>query len=143
MPADEHSKVLGIWRLLSCELEYQETGEHRPALGKNPQGYIIFTSEGRFMALLTGGGRKAPDTDREWAKLMISMSAYSGMYRLEGDRWITKVDVSWHPAWVGTEQVRFFRIEGDRLFVTSEWEQSVIQPEKGTSRFILTFERAK
>ena len=29
------------------------------------------------------------------------------MYRLEGDKWITKVDVAWSPEFVGTEQTVF------------------------------------
>ena len=46
------------------------------------------------------------------------MLAYSGAYRIEGDKFITKVDIAWHPSWVGTEQVRFFHVEGDRLKIT-------------------------
>jgi hypothetical protein len=38
------------------------------------------------------------------------------MYRLEGDKWITKVDVAWSPEFVDIEQTRFFKVEGDRLF---------------------------
>jgi hypothetical protein len=71
------------------------------------------------------------------------MFAYTGIYRLEGDKWITKVDVSWNPAWLGTEQVRFFKFDGDRLQVISMWVKSVTRPEKGMARGILTFERAK
>jgi hypothetical protein len=141
--ADDRTKMLGIWKLASYEAEFQATGEREPTLGKNPTGYIIFTPEGRFMAVLTGDGRKAPTTDQDRADLLKSMFAYTGMYRLEGDKWITKVDVSWNPAWVGTEQVRFFRFDGDRLQVTSAWVQSTVRPERGMARAILTFERVK
>jgi hypothetical protein len=95
------------------------------------------------MAVLTGEGRKAPNTDQDRAELLKSMFAYTGMWRLEGDKWITKVDVSWNPAWVGTEQVRYFKFEGDRLQVNSMWVQSVLKPELGMARGVLTFERAK
>jgi len=143
MPTDDRVKILGIWRLLSFEVEAQATGERESVLGKNPTGYIIFTPEGRFMAVLTGGGRKAPKTDQDQALLMKSMCAYTGMCHFEGDRWITKVDVSWHPAWVGTEQVRSFRFVEDRLHVIGAWGPSIDRPERGMSRGILTFERAK
>ena len=33
------------------------------------------------------------------------------LYRLEGDKWVTKVDVSWNPAWNGTDQVRFYKLD--------------------------------
>jgi len=141
--ADDRAKILGIWRLGSFEVEYQATGEKEPLLGKNPTGYIIFTPEGRAMLILTGEGRKAPNSDQDRADLLKSMFAYTGMYRIEGDKWITKVDVSWNPAWVGTEQVRFFRFDGDRLYVISAWAQSVLRPERGMARGIVMFERAK
>jgi hypothetical protein len=141
--ADDRAKILGIWRYVSYEVEFQATGEREAILGNNPTGYIIFTPEGRFMAVLTGEGRKPPKTDQDRAELFKTMFAYTGMYRLEGDKFITKVDASWNPAWVGTEQVRFFRFDGDRLHVISAWVQSVTRPEKGISRGINTFELAK
>ena len=44
--ADDRAKILGIWRLVSYEVETQATGEREPVLGKNPTGNIIFTPEG-------------------------------------------------------------------------------------------------
>src|SRR5207249_6818262 len=41
--------------------------------------------------------------------LLNTLVAYTGTYRLEGDEWITNVDVAWNPEWVGTEQKRFFK----------------------------------
>ena len=138
--ADDRAKIIGTWKLTSYEAELQATGERTAALGKNPTGYVIFTAEGRFMTVLTGDGRKAAKTDQDRADLMKSMLAYTGMYRLEGDKFITKVDVSWTPLWVGTEQVRFFKFEGDRLIVISAWGE---WPGKGMARGFLTFEREK
>jgi hypothetical protein len=141
--ADDRANILGIWKLVSYEAEFQATGEREPTLGKNPTGYIIFTHERRFMAVLTGDGRMAPKTDQDRADLLKSMFAYTGMYRIEGDKFITKVDVSWNPAWIGTEQVRFFKVDEGRLQVISMWVQAVVKPERGMSRGILTFERVK
>jgi len=96
-----------------------------------------------MMVAMTTEGRQAPKIDQDRAELFKSLLSYTGMYRLEGDKWITKVDVSGNPAWVGTEQVRFFRFEGDRLQVTTAWMQSLVRPERGMARGFLTFERAK
>ena len=71
------------------------------------------------------------------------MVAYTGIYRVEGDKWITKVDVAANPAWVGTEQTRFFRVDGDRLQEMTPVMQWAARPEKGMVRFILTYEREK
>jgi Lipocalin-like domain len=40
-------------------------------------------------------------------------------YRIEGEKFITNVDVAWNPAWVGTEQVRFWRLQDGKLHITS------------------------
>jgi hypothetical protein len=92
--------------------------------------------------IFTGEGRKPAKTAQERADLLNSLIAYSGMYRLEGDKWITKVDVAWSPEFVGTEQTRFFRLEGNRLHVLTTWGIHPNWPEKGMQRRILTFERA-
>ncbi len=141
--ADDRAKIVGIWRLVSYEVEFQSTGEREPVLGKNPTGNLIFTPEGRMMVVHTGEGRKAPNTDQDRADLFKSLVAYTGMYRVEGDKWITKVDVAANPAWVGTEQARFFRVDGDRLQESTPVMQWAIRPDKGMVRFILTYERAK
>jgi len=141
--ADDHAKLLGSWKIISYEREIQSTGERQPIWGKNPTGYIIFTPEGLFMAVLTGEGRKAPSTEHDRAELFNTMFAYTGRYRLEGDKWITKVDVAWQPARVGTEQVRYFRFDGDRLQVITAWMPPLTPSEQGMGRGILTFERAK
>ncbi len=141
--ADDRAKILGIWKIVSWESEFQATGEREPVMGKNPTGYVIFTPEGRMMAVLTAEGRKAPKTDQDRADLFKSVVAYTGMYRFEGDKTINKVDASWNPAWIGTEQVRFVRFDGDRLYVSTPWMQSVVRPEKGMGRATMIFERVK
>ena len=136
----EKVPILGIWRLVSFEVEYQATGQRENTRGKNPTGYIIFTPEGRMMVVLTNEGRKAPKTDQDRADLFNAMVAYTGTYRIEGDKWITKVDVHMNPALVGTEQPRFFRVDGDRLQEMTQWSP---RGEKGMGRVVITYERAK
>ena len=138
--ADDREKLIGVWRLVSFEAEYQATGVREHPRGKNPTGFIIFTPEGRMMVVLTNEGRKAPKTDPDRAGLFNAMVAYTGLYRIEGDRWIAKVDVSGNPALLGTEQARFFRVDGDRLQEITQWS---VRPEKGMGRTVITWERAK
>ena len=141
--ADDSAKVHGIWRLVSFEAEIQATGQKEPVMGQNPTGYVIFTPEGRAFFILTGEGRKPPKTVQDRADLLNTLISYTGMYRVEGDKWITKVDVAWSPDFVGTEQTRFFKLEGNRLHVLTTWGIHPNWPEKGMQRRILTFERAK
>jgi hypothetical protein len=141
--ADDPAKIQGIWRLVSFQVEFQASGERQDVRGKNPAGYIMFTPEGRMMVMVTNEGRKPATTDQDRAGLFNSLIAYTGMYRIEGDKWITKVDVASSPERVGTEQPRFFKIDGDRLQESTPYMQWTAQPEKGMARFIITYERAK
>ncbi|MBL0151113.1 MAG: lipocalin-like domain-containing protein [Ideonella sp.] len=133
----------GIWKLVSYEVERQANGQKEPVMGNSPTGYVTFTPEGRVFFVLTGEGRKAAKTDQERAELLSTLVAYSGMYRFEGDRWITKVDVAWNPEWVGTEQARTFKVDGDRLQVLTPWRVMPNWADKGMTRSIVTFERPK
>ena len=119
--AEEREQLIGVWKLQTYEIELQDTGERKTPLGLNPNGYGIFTREGRTMAILTAEGREVPKTDGDRATAFKDMIAYTGMYRVEGDHWITKVDASWNESWVGTDQIRFFKVDEDTLSVTSNF----------------------
>ena len=90
--------------------------------------------------VITGEGRKAPTTDQDRAGLFKSLVAYTGPYRVDGDKWITMVEVSMNPAWVGTEQTRAFEISGDRLQEMTAW---AARPDNRMARAVITYERAK
>jgi hypothetical protein len=141
--ADDAGKMTGFWRLVSYVVEVQATGQIEPVMGSHPTGYVNFSPEGRVMFILTGEGRKPAKTAEERAALLGTLVAYTGMYRIEGDQWLTKVDVAWNPEWVGTEQVRNFKIEGDRLHVLTPWRVMPNWPEKGMQRSIVSFERVE
>jgi Lipocalin-like domain len=141
--ADDSSKPLGVWKLISYVIEVQATGEILPAMGAHPTGYVIFTPEGRVWFVLTAEGRKPAKTEKERAELMKTLVAYTGTYRIEGDKWITRVEVAWDPAWVGTEQTRPFKIDGGRLSVLTPWRLMPNWADKGMTRSIITFERVK
>jgi len=141
--SDDSTKLHGIWKLVSFVQEIQETGERRLLFGKNPTGYVIFAPEGRFMTCIEAEGRKAPQTDEDRANLHKTMFAYTGVYRIEGDKFIVKIDVSWNPALNGTEPVRFFKLEGDRLEIVPAWAPSPTMPGRPMTRGFFTFERVK
>jgi hypothetical protein len=140
--ADDRAKLLGIWKLVSFEGEFQDTGERIDWEGKNPTGYIIFTPEGRMMAVIEGEERKVPQTDQDRVGLLRTMLAYTGMYRLEENKFITKVDVSWNPAWNGTDQVRFYKFDDNRLVISTSWGPSQRYTGR-VSRALLNWERVK
>ena len=141
--AEGGNGIAGLWKLVSYQVEVQATGEKLPAMGQHPTGYAQFTSEGRVFFMLTGDGRKPAKSVEDRAELLNTLVAYTGTYRLEGDKWITKVEVAWNPEWVGTEQARTFTIEGDRLNVLTPWRLMPNWADKGMTRSIITFERSR
>ena len=110
---------VGAWKLVSCIYEDIQTKERTLPYGKHPKGYAILTPEGRLMAVITAEGRKTPTTAEDRDAAFRSAVAYSGRYRVDGNQFVTTVDVAWNERWVGTDQLRFFKIEGDRLLIES------------------------
>jgi hypothetical protein len=90
--------------------------------------------------VITGEGRKAPTTDQDRVGLFNTLVAYTGPYRVDGANWITTVEVSANPAWVGTEQTRAFEVSGDRLQEMTAW---VARPDNRMARAVITYQRVK
>ena len=117
--AELRRQIVGTWKIVSAVLEDQTTKERTPVYGEHPRGIQIATPEGRWLALMTAENRPVPKTDAERAQALKTMIAYTGRYRVENGQVITKVEAAWNEAWVGTEQVRAIRFEGDRLYIES------------------------
>ena len=115
--------IVGTWRLQSWVAQDQESGATVDVFGANPTGYMIYTPGGRVTVNLTAEGRKPLSGDRfsspvEERALAFSTSiAYSGTYTVKGDAVTHRVEVASFPNWVGTEQVRVVRIDGDTLTI--------------------------
>jgi hypothetical protein len=138
--AAESGALIGNWKLVSWQVVVGN--ETQNPFGSHPTGYLLLTREGRAMALTTADARKPGEGIAERAALHKSMLAYSGKYRIEGDDFITTVDISWNEIWNGTEQRRHYRIEGDRLFIESAPAPSILYPGKTDFRR-LVWEREK
>lgn len=138
--AGPDDKLVGTWKLQSWIVEDIASKETKTVFGEQPNGYLILTPQGRMMGLLTAQGRKPPQNEADRDAAYRTMLAYSGRYRVDSGKLITKVDVAWNEAWVGTEQARDYKIEGTKLQVVSP---PAPNPGFGgrTTRGIFTFER--
>mgnify|MGYP000980990560 CR=1 FL=1 len=132
--------LVGTWKLKSFDMELQATGERIQPMGKVHTGYLSFTSDGRMAVVITGEGRKPGTSEADRAALFSTLVAYTGTYRVEGDKWITSVDASWNPAWVGTEQPRTYKITGMQLQESTPW---FARPDKTMVRVSNVYERVK
>jgi len=141
MLAVQADSLIGTWKLVSWQVII-ENEPPQNVFGSHPKGFLILTREGRSIVVTTAENRQAGMGDAERAALHKSMLAYSGKYRIEGNDFITIVEVSWNEEWNGTEQRRHFRIEGDKLFIESAPGPSVVFPGKTDFRRIV-WEREK
>ncbi|HXQ83322.1 MAG TPA: lipocalin-like domain-containing protein [Xanthobacteraceae bacterium] len=117
--AELRQRIVGTWKLVSVVYEDQATKERTPIYGEHPKGIQIATPEGRWLALMTAENRSVPRTDAERAQALKTMIAYTGRYRVAAGKVITKVEAAWNEAWVGGEQVRAIRFDGDKLYIES------------------------
>jgi hypothetical protein len=113
-PAD----LVGTWKFISY-LRTDAQGKDVNVLGEHPEGYLIYTPEGRMMVIVVAENRKPPEADADRIALHEFMVAYSGRYTVDGEKVIHHVDVSWNQAWTGTDLVRFFKCEEDKLVITT------------------------
>jgi hypothetical protein len=112
---DPSSALVGTWRLLSIHVEMADGNGRVDLLGPRPAGRMIIAGDGQMICILTAGNAGETQEPRIAEPLY-----YAGRYRIEGgDKFVVKCDVAWNPAWIGTEQVRFFELRGDKLSVRS------------------------
>lgn len=130
--------VVGAWTLASYATENIQTKERQTPFGARPNGRMILTAD-RMIVVMTAEGRAAPKSPEDLATSFRGMVAYSGTYRTEGNRSFVTVDVAWNEGWVGMEQTRTFKLEGDKLTVETE----PLQTAAGTFVAFLEFTRAK
>jgi hypothetical protein len=114
---------VGTWTLRSTERKSLDTDETTPLWGAHPTGTLIYTGDGRMSALVLAENRRAPasaiPTEAEALSLFKSMVAYAGRYTVEPDRVIHHVEQSWNQAWTGTDVVRFYKFDANRLTLTT------------------------
>ena len=131
--------VVGNWKLVSFVTEELATGKKTPLLGEHPKGYLIYTPQGRMVALGVHETRNPPKVDEDRINLHKYMFAYSGRYTVDGDKVVHHVDVSWSEDFTGVDLIRFFKLEGDRLTITTAPSKSAIIGVEATS--VLVWER--
>lgn len=112
-------KLVGDWKLASFFTEDVATKQRTNVYGERPSGYLVITPGRRFVGLVTPDGQKTARTPEEQAVAYRTMLAYTGKLRLDGEKFIVEVDAAWNKDWVGTQQTRFWRLEEDKLLITS------------------------
>jgi Lipocalin-like domain len=141
----EESQLLGTWKLKSWVREVAGTGERYNQAGEHPDGYISYSADGRMYAFIIWDNRIRPrgavPTDEERVKLHQTMLAYAGTYTVLGDKVVHHRDASWDQTLIGTDQVRFFKLDGNMLTIRTGLDRSLVDGREGQA--VLAFEKVK
>jgi hypothetical protein len=136
-------RLLGTWTLVSAVREEIPSGARTDMFGQNPHGFINYSPDGRMIALITRGDRKAPANGRptpiEAEALFRSMLSYAGTYTVENDVVTHHVDISWNESFTGGTQKRAFKLEGDRLILSTPQSHDPIDGKMSVRR--MTWQR--
>jgi len=137
--------LIGTWKLKSYVREVAATGERYNERGEHPNGYLSYSADGRMYAIITWENRAAPGdvvpTNEERVKLFSTMISYAGTYTFDAEKVVHHVDISWNQNWTGTDQVRFYKLDGNTLTITSAPARNFTDGRDGRS--ILAWERLR
>lgn len=123
-------QILGTsWRLVSFQSE-DKNGELVYPLGKEATGVIMFTDNQRMAVQIMATDReKALDqswfdrlnTESEKEMAQLGYHAYSGRFDLNEEEatLTTQVDLSLVASYVGSDQTRSAKIDGDKLYLSN------------------------
>jgi hypothetical protein len=126
--AEIRDRLLGAWRLVSWS-GHSSAGDVTYPLGESARGQLIYSPEGRVAAQLVSADmarflhddwRAAGSGERAdaWGKYF----GYFGTFSVDEEKnaVIHRIEGSWFPNLIGTEQVRFFRFEGEKLVLDAD-----------------------
>ena len=112
----------GKWKLVAAEDLRPDGMVARYPWGRHPIGGIVVQGGSCYVQIMSSDvpDFSATDTsanDQMKASLLSSYIAYTGPCTFDDARGTTtmKVEAAWRPDYVGTEQTRFYRFEGNRM----------------------------
>ena len=120
--------LVGTWRLRTWKNVGSDGSEVDP-LGENPVGYIFYNHDG-YMSVEIMAARRAPyrdpdvfsGTEEERSEAISTYLSYSGPFEVltDKDTVIHHIEVCSYPNWIGNAQVRFAKLEPDRLTLSTK-----------------------
>ena len=110
-------RLIGSWRLVSYETTDTQGRKGRPY--GDAVGRISYDANGNMAGQVMRPDRTEADAYRGYI-------AYFGTYEVaaDGRSVVHHVEGSLNPAWVGGDQVRGLRFEGERLILSTETQKS-------------------
>jgi hypothetical protein len=102
--------IVGTWRLAMTRAHDDAGKPMYPPYGPVPMGVVVFSADGRMVAVLCDARPQLPDgeDDREY-------SSYCGNYTFDGTTLVTRVDAAADRSRLGGDQVRRVRFDGELM----------------------------
>jgi hypothetical protein len=111
-PSLGQQSLVGTYKLVSMVVEAD--GKPDEPMGKAPYGYLVITPT-HFIYFITAENRKFGTSVDAKAALLDSMVAYAGSYRVEGDKYLQNIEVSFTESQKGKTRVTTYERSGNRL----------------------------
>lgn len=120
--------LIGTWQLESWTIGYSDREDFSYPYGEEPEGLLIYSSDGWMSASLGRPGRTPLPEDVSFRKLPESLKAaafssyfhYAGRYRVVDGDVIHYVTQSLNPNFPGTEQLRHAELDGQTLVLSGK-----------------------
>lgn len=104
--------IVGTWKLVGAAARDRDGNTLPEPYGGKGLGRVMFTADGRMMAVTCDGRTDLPaGTERAY-------SSYIGSYTFDGTQLVTRVDGASDPSRIGSDQVRGVRFEGERMILS-------------------------
>jgi hypothetical protein len=140
------AQLLGTWQLVSIEETIAGKTQPTALYGAQPVGFLMYQSDGHMCAELSNGDLPewkdpAKATDAQKIAYYGSFVAYCGTFKLDAEHSTVYhyPTVAWSPSYVGSTQPRPFRLEGDKLIITT----TKGLPDPKMEKLVLVWQRAK
>jgi hypothetical protein len=136
----------GTWRLVSYEFRRAD-GKLTFPLGEDPSGMLIYDAEGNMAAQALQRNRSRFRADsvsggsaEEIREAFEGYIAYFGTWEVDEQAGavIHHVIGSWYPNFIGSDQVRYYEFQGNRLLLRTPPRESGKEKRTG----LLVWERA-
>ena len=119
------NSFIGTWRLVSFEHRSAD-GQISYPWGQDAVGYLMYNKDGyMFVAAMSVNHRKFASEGLKRANTKDKTAApdtyrsYCGRYEVKGDTVIHHIEVSSFPDWIGVDQERIFKFDGERISLSS------------------------
>jgi hypothetical protein len=102
--------IVGTWRLAMTRAQDDAGKPMHPPYGPVPMGVVMFSADGRMVAVLCDVRPQLPDGEEE-----REYSSYCGNYTFDGTTLVTRVDAAADRSRLGGDQVRRVRFDGELM----------------------------